>query len=421
MRTRAEIASDATAPDYSGESLDRLNRVTVELTSIFNEAGFEPIEPAILQPAALLFDLYGEEIWDRAFFVEDGGEDSWCLRPDFTAPVAQAHLRRMAAGETGAAARYGYVGPAFRRSRAGEDAPVQHLQAGVEAISAGGGSVAELCAAEAEVFRICQKALDWSGLSGLRVVTGDLGVVRGLLDALALPAGWRRRLIRHFRRPERFGALLHRFAGESERGGASRIAFLKAVGGMAPEDAAQVVDELLALSEVPHIGTRSVDEIADRFLRLAADAQAHPLSREMVTLVESVLAVRDRSDAALARIGDLARAAGVDLSPALERLQARLDAFAALGIDAGALRFDASFGRNIDYYDGFVFELSAPDATGGELRLGGGGRYDRLFEALGRPGAFSAVGAALRPEAIASALNLDAVGGGTEGARELAR
>ena len=141
----------------------------------------------------------------------------------------------------------------------------------------------------------------------------------------------------------------------------------------------------------------------------------------MVALVESVLAVSDRSDKALSRIGDLTRGAGVDLSAALGRLQARLDAFDALGIDAGALRFDASFGRNIDYYDGFVFELSARDATGGELRLGGGGRYDRLFGALGRPDEFSAVGAALRPEAIALALNLDAVGGGSGAGKELAR
>ncbi len=425
MPTRADIANDTAAPDYVGASLDRLNRVTAELTSIFNEAGYEPIEPAILQPAGLLFDLYGEEIWDRAFFVEDGGDDVWCLRPDFTAPVARAHLRRMAADGASATARYGYVGPVFRRPRFGEEAPVQHLQAGVEAISAAGGTVAEAVEAEAEAFQICRKALDWSGVRDVRVVTGDLGVIRGLLDALALPQSWRRRLIRHFRRPERFSALLHRFAGEKgEADGASRMAFLKAIGGMAPADATSALDEMLSAADAPHIGTRSIDEIADRFLRLAADAQAHPLSQEIVTLVEAVLAVQDRSDKALATLADLFSGAGVDLSAPLDRLKARLDALGAKGVDADALSFDANFGRNIDYYDGFVFELTATDPSGGELRLGGGGRYDRLFAALGRPNEFSAVGAALRPEAIAAAIAAQQspeTPGGAGAAKELAR
>lgn len=416
MRETARPQQALAAPDYVGEGLGRLNRLTAELTSIFNEAGFEPIEPAILQPADLLFDLYGEEIWDRAFIIEDNdGAGMWCLRPDFTAPVARAHLRRMTDDACGPAARYGYLGPAFRRARAGSSDPVQHLQAGVEAIAPAGQSQAEQLAAEAEVFHISRKALEWCGVQQMRVVTGDLSVIMTLLERLALPASWRKRLIRHFRRPDRFQATLRKFAGQTEPAAASRLAFLKAVGGMAPAEAADVVRELLTLSEVPHIGLRGVDETAERFLRLAGDARAHPLSKEIVMLIESVLAVRDRSDEAIARLKSLAQGAGVDLTAPLARLEARLEALGRLGVDAAALSFDAAFGRNIDYYDGFVFEMTATGPSGRLLKLGGGGRYDRLFSALGQGGVLGGVGAALRPEAIATALEVEKAGGAANG------
>ena len=135
-------AAYAPARDYSGVALERLNQVNIELTNIFNDAGFQPIEPGMLQPAEPLFDLYGEEIWDRAFVVEDearaDGDGTLCLRPDFTVPVARAHLA--AGGGTG---RYGYFGPVFRRSPPGENQPLQHLQAGIEIIGSDDAAAAD--------------------------------------------------------------------------------------------------------------------------------------------------------------------------------------------------------------------------------------------------------------------------------------
>ena len=44
------------------------------------------------------------------------------------------------------------------------------------------------------------------------------------------------------------------------------------------------------------------------------------------------------------------------------------------------IRYDAAFGRPLDYYTGLVFEISEPGAA---RPLAGGGRYDRLLTLLG--------------------------------------
>lgn len=397
-RVSAVAAGFNPAPDYSGAALERLNRVNIELTNIFNDAGFQPIEPGILQPAEPLFDLYGEEIWDRAFVIEDvasaGGDGALCLRPDFTVPVARAHL---ASG--GGSGRYGYFGPVFRRSPQGEEQPLQHLQAGFEIIGA-----ADPGAADAEAFDLARKALDWAGVTSWRVVTGDLSIIFSVLDAVSMPDSWRRRLKRHFWRPERFRRVLRMFAGE-EPGGAlqgERLAFLKAVGGLGAGEAAAAVAEMIALSDTPQIGARSAKEVAERFLRQAADAREHPLPRESVALIDAVLSVSGTCPAALAQLRALGAQAGDGFAASVERFAARLDEFSARGIDVEALPFEAGFGRNLEYYDGFVFEMTA-DTPGGPVKLGGGGRYDGLFKALRAPAPIPSVGVALRPEAMVSA------------------
>jgi ATP phosphoribosyltransferase regulatory subunit len=67
------------------------------------------------------------------------------------------------------------------------------------------------------------------------------------------------------------------------------------------------------------------------------------------------------------------------------------------------VEFTAHFGRSMEYYTGFVFELR--DATG-TTELAGGGRYDNLLELLGAPRPVTAVGCALHTERL-----LVAVGG----------
>lgn len=410
MAERAEpaAAGQSYGDAYGGAALAAISRVNQELTSIFEQAGCAPIEPALLQPADPLFDLYGEEIWERAVMVETAGQPTLCLRPDFTVPVAQAYLA--ASGGQGPQ-RYGYFGPAFRRATepapdTGRYAPMQRLQAGIEII--GEGAAPER---DAEVFALARDALKWCGVAAPAMMTGDLNVMFSLLDALAMPDRWRRQLKDQLWRPKRFQRSLQRFIGGSDLS-PGRKALLSGFGALGRTDAQHAIAEAIALSETPHIGLRAPSEIADRLRRQAEDLTAQPISQEAASLIEAVLAVKGSSAPALARLRDLARAAQIELAPALDQLEARLDALSAAGVDIYTLPFDAAFGRNLEYYDGFVFEMSDP--TGAAGRLAGGGRYDRLFRELGAPdSAADGVGVALWPEAIVAAAGEGALGGGS--------
>ena len=77
-----------------------------------------------------------------------------------------------------------------------------------------------------------------------------------------------------------------------------------------------------------------------------------------------------------------------------------------LDIDINATEFGAEFGRVIEYYTGYVFQIELP-----ELRragqIAGGGRYDGLLSELGSPERVPAVGCAIHTERL-----LMAAGGG---------
>ena len=79
-----------------------------------------------------------------------------------------------------------------------------------------------------------------------------------------------------------------------------------------------------------------------------------------------------------------------------------MEALSQQGIDPNNLMFDANFGRNLEYYDGFVFEMRV---QGGEAHppLAGGGRYDALTVRLGAESPVPAIGGIIRPEAVLEA------------------
>src|SRR5699024_3723050 len=91
-------------------------------------------------------------------------------------------------------------------------------------------------------------------------------------------------------------------------------------------------------------------------------------------LIAEVLAVTGPAASAAERLRGITDAAGVAIGPAIDRFEARLAALEAEGIDVQGLAFDAAFGRNLEYYDGFVFEMRAPGGAGGRGDGGAGAR-----------------------------------------------
>jgi ATP phosphoribosyltransferase regulatory subunit len=268
-------------------------------------------------------------------------------------------------------------------------APSEFLQAGIESFGR-----RDIAAADAEMLALALEASAHYGLPAPDIRIGDVGLFAALIAALDLAPAWKRRLIKDFNRKTNLAQDLDQLVRQAARSRPEYQGVLTALAGSDPEGAHALVTDLLSIAGISTVGGRSVDEIADRFLEQAALGAGHGLPREMRALIERFLAIAGDPDTAAADLRSLARDAGLALDAAVDLLESRTGFLAARGVDVDAIHFSTAFGRGLDYYTGFVFELHDPQArvTGTVI---GGGRYDGLLTRLGAAQPAPAVGFAI--------------------------
>jgi ATP phosphoribosyltransferase regulatory subunit len=353
----------------------------------FAQAGYVQAEPAILQPAEPFLDLSGEDIRKSLYLTTDAGGEELCLRPDLTIPVARDYLASPRAGQP---AGFSYLGPVFRY-RGGR--PSEFLQAGIESFGR-----QDRAAADAEMLALALQATAAFGLTGLEIRTGDVALFNALIDALDLYPVWRRRLIKDFNRKISLEQDLERLTLAT---GSSRNEYegvLAALAGSDRKAALALVTDLMSIAGTTNVGGRTVAEIADRFLEQST-LKGGALPREALDLIKRFLAIAGGPPDAIAQLRALAADAKLDITAAIDQFESRVRFMAARGIDAGSTRFSTSFGRGVDYYTGFEFELHAKG--GGVEPLVAGGRYDGLMTQLGAPNPIPAVGFSIWVETLA--------------------
>ena len=345
----------------------RTDAETARILAAFEAAGATRVELPILQPAEALLDLYGEDIRARAYTTRDPLIGEQMLRPDFTVPVVQMHLRNGAAS-----ARYAYSGKVFRVQDGNTDRPSEYDQVGYEIF--GHDDRAD---ADAEVFALFSRTL---AFLPLRVATGDIGILMAAVRGLNTSDRRKAALMRHLWRPGRFKRLLDMFAGRIE---------VPAHRTHVAEAGAKLMD-----GAGPLVGLRSSEEIELRIRALQDDAQVPPIAREEAAAIDHVLGLREKLPAAVSQLNRIAEKMP-KMADAVDRLAARADALKLRGVDVEGLDFEGSYGRtSMEYYDGFVFGFYA--ATGPETPpVATGGRYDALTRAMG--GDVPAIGGMIRP------------------------
>jgi ATP phosphoribosyltransferase regulatory subunit len=345
------------------------------LHAAFLAAGAVAVETDILQPAEILLDLYGEDIRARAYVTADPLHGEMMLRPDFTVPVVQAH---MAGGAD--PARYAYKGEVFRRQEHLDSRAREYMQVGYEVFDRNAPQ------ADAEVFALFARLLD--GLN-LRPATGDIGILMAAVRGLSTTDRRKAALLRHIWRPQRFRALLDRFAG--------RAPVLPARAALLDRLASDTPEALIAASG-PLVGLRSPEDIAARAQALLDDAKAPALAAPEAALLYDLLTLEAPAQSALAHLRGITPLLPA-IGPAVDAFAARLDALSAHGIDTRTLPFEASHGRTtLEYYDGFVFSFHGPNDL---PPIASGGRYDALTAVLGAGRSIPAVGGIIRPGLVA--------------------
>ena len=383
----------------TAKKFEALEAQAQKIMNVFIKAGHEAVAPAIIQPASVFLDVIGETLRARTYVFTDPDGEELCLRPDLTVPTCRLHIERHS--DPTKQAKYCYNGSAFRFQPTGVPAahPREFRQAGIESFGA-----TDRAKAETEVVVTVLDALKAAGLANFKLHIGDLGLFRGLLNAADMPVRWRRRLMHQFWRPEAFRTELKRLttaAFEMHHNVPKEL-----LTGLDPEnqpDAEKQVAAYLESRDLELQGTRSLSEITENLLSIVADANTQPLSADTANLLESYVSVVAPARAAGARLRDLLRAGNIDMSEAFNSYQRRLQLLADAGVDVTHADFEAEFGRTLEYYTGFVFEVVVPE-LGRNSPVAGGGRYDTLLRQCGTADDVPAVGAAIHTERLLAAL-----------------
>jgi ATP phosphoribosyltransferase regulatory subunit len=356
----------------------------------FTARGYQRQEPSILQHAEMFLERSGEEIRRRTFTLTDPAGNDLCLRPDLTIPICREHVARGGAYP----ARLCYNGLAFRHQPNEPHRPTQFYQAGAELLG-----LQDRAAGDAEIMSLAVESLRAAGLKNFDLKIGDLGLFAKLVDALDVPAQWRGRLKRHFWRVDYFDALLAR----ASSGAATNTQKLLAnIGVMDEPEARSALEGLMDMFDEQQAGARTREEIIDRLMEQAADAASLRLDPKIAGVIAKMLEITGPATNALTEIRKLTKGAGVDINESLAAMEARLAALKTLGVDPAKISFAARFGRNMEYYTGFVIEFWSRDAEGA-VQVAGGGRYDTLLEALGAKTPEPAVGFVIRTERVLAA------------------
>src|SRR5690606_29588497 len=144
---------------------------------------------------------------------------------------------------------------------------------------------------------------------------------------------WQQRIRHRFGHPEAMGRLLERLANPEAR-----------PAGHAPdarETVIEIVTDSMLSAGLSLIGSRTPEEIADRYLEKQA-LDAAPIPEPTVRLLIEYLSVVDRAQEALDRIGAMCRAHGFDFEEPLFEVRNHAAALSALSPKADVI-FDAGF------------------------------------------------------------------------------
>ena len=356
----------------------------------FAQGGYVQAHPGILQPAEPFLDLSGEDIRKSLYLTTDPSGEELCLRPDLTIPVARDYL---ASDKAGQPAGFSYLGPVFRYRGGGRS---EFLQAGIESFGR-----QDRAAADAEMLALALEATSAFGLKDVEIRTGDVALFTALIDALDLYPVWRRRLIKDFNRKVSLIDDIERLTLATAPGRNEYEGVLAALAGSDRKAALALVTDLMSIAGTTNVGGRTVAEIADRFLEQST-LKGGALPRDALATIKRFLAIAGDPDKSVAQLRALATEARLDLAAAIDQLESRVGFMAARGIDTRRVQFSTSFGRGLDYYTGFEFELHAARKNLGDgvEPLVAGGRYDGLMTQLGASTPIPAVGFSVWIEAL---------------------
>jgi ATP phosphoribosyltransferase regulatory subunit len=375
--------------DYAGDDAVALQAARDAIEATLRRYAYAAIDPPILESSAPFLNRSGEDIRRQMYIFPDPAGQEVCLRPELTIPVCRAYLRqRQSSDGVAREARLSYFGPAFTYESASDGRYRQFYQAGAEFI---GASSRE--AADAEILAAALDALKATGLKETSVEIGDVDIRNAFIDQLPVSERSKARIRRVALRSQKETHFISAASAQESAAAEKTDEFgelASLLASVEPGKAELLIKEVFALADVRHVGGRTPEEIVERLI--SRTQQEEPISAKYMQGVLDLLKIRAKPEAAFKAIRDHFRKFEFEaIEPILERCETRLSYFNAYGQNPAALYFNVGLRRGLEYYTGFLFEVSAKNLA----QIGhvcGGGRYDNLLEGLGANASIPAVG-----------------------------
>ena len=346
---------------------------------------FEAIEVPILQNADLILDTIGERARSELFFVENSNLEQNALRYDFTLAIARHYL----AENSGEEKKYAAHGTVFRNRAQNK----RHKQSEITQVSFEYMGHHERTKTDAECLAQALSLLDGFDQEKLNVGIADIKLSKALLSADFIPPIKSGRLKNALRQPKKFLSLLSSNDEQKKHS-------LSPLGKLPHDDAEQVISDIFTMTGLKHSGMRSLEEIRDRFVKKAEEAQEVAIDKDIAQMLRVFYNLECPAEEVSEKVRTIMNAVEINLDDYLQYFERRLDILRSYNVDVSRLSYGPLLKRKPEYYSGFMFSIDVVGADGKARPVGGGGRYDDLFLSLGSEQTIPAIGCEIRPEYV---------------------
>ena len=334
-----------------------------KILEVFKKGRFVFSEPEVLLDSNYIIQRSGENFKKLMLTFEDDSGKNMCLRPDLTVASCVKYLEENSKGTS----KIYYSGQAYRRSNDNKDSIIND-QLGIEIIGSKKKSLDDK-----EVINTILKSINKIKIKKVTVNIGDVSLFRQLIESLKIPERWKLRLIRHFWRPDYFEDLLNRLETNSD------------IDPIAVNFDKKRFSEMKKLDPNAEIAGRKISEILSRFDKKIRDPRSFAEGKKTAKIIRNFLKISCPIEQMDRYLKNFFEKNNIKKDAIKNTLPVK-----SLPKNGYKIIFSTNFGRNIEYYTGMVFEISAL-----KKEIARGGRYDDLLKSLGSKKNVSAVGAAI--------------------------
>ncbi len=371
------------------------HKLKSQLTSIiqdtFSKQEYIPIDCPILEPTELYERKSGGEISKRLYsFTEPNGRKV-SLRPEFTSSIIRILIEDNLSQSHTQISRFQYCGPVFRNHETNlASSTKQFTQLGAELI--GNNSIKS----DAEILSLSLESISKTSVKNVNISIGNVGPIREFLGNSGFTEA-----LTDFTLDNIYKIRAnHSIDSLAQKALDLGLLSLEIPENKSPNivDIQRILDELETSSDSYNFGRRTSHEIIDRLKQKQTISLTRSDYIKTLTILYNFFKEFSKTTVG-AKKSDPSYPE--ELSKSISYISQVVDEVIIPKNLKAKFVIDFERNRGLTYYTGIVFDLET-EINSQTKTFGGGGRYDKLFTALGHHTDIPAIGFAINIDEIIS-------------------